>query len=485
MLTALTKRLTPTAQRADSVSSIPDDSRGRHLLDKPIAVIGTGYVGGVVAAALAYLGHRVVAVERDLDKLAAFQAGDVPVHENGLAELMAVGRDAGRLEFAAEVKDVGDVDIAFLCVGTPQDRDGDADLTAIRAAAADLGEVVSGRTIVVTKSTVPIGTNLRVQVDVQRAMDAAGRQGTVVAVSNPEFLRTGSAVGDFLHPDRVVFGSNDAAALQTLTDLYGPILRQELPPGDPTGLPPSRADLVTTDLASAELIKYAANSFLAMKISFINEMAQICDLVDADVETISWALGMDHRISPLFLRPGLGWGGSCFGKDLASLTHTAHELGYSAPLLQATRTVNDLQRGEVSRRLRRHLGDAQGSKVALLGLAFKPETDDVRDAPALHIAEVLHEDGVSISAYDPVVKALPKHVEVEAELEITASLTDAVTGADAVALVTEWAEFRNINWNDVAAKMRGSLVIDGRNALDPAVVRAAGLDYEGIGRPNE
>ncbi len=453
-------------------------------MKKPIAVIGTGYVGGVVAGALAYLGHDVVAVERDLEKLASFQAGAVPVHEAGLAELMEIARADNRIRFVAEVKEVGDIDIAFLCVGTPSDRNGDADLTAIRRAAADLGAVVSGRTIVVTKSTVPIGTNVRVQVDVEKAMRAAGNEGSVAVVSNPEFLRTGSAVGDFLHPDRIVLGSDDSEALEAIFEVYKPILDQELPPGDPTGLPDSSATVVRTDVTSAELIKYASNSFLAMKISFINEMAQICELVGADVETISAALGLDQRISPHFLRPGLGWGGSCFGKDLASLTLTARELGYSAPLLEATRTVNDLQRGEVSRRLRRHLGGAQGAKVALLGLSFKPGTDDVRDAPALHIAETLYEDGVEVFAYDPVVKHLSEHAEIERDaVTVAATLEAAVSGADAVALVTEWSEFRSIDWNSVKDLMRGDLIIDGRNALDPQEVRAAGLTYEGIGRP--
>ncbi len=454
-------------------------------MDQPIAVIGTGYVGGVVAASLAYLGHEVIAVENDPHKLAAFQAGRVPVHEAGLAELMDLARSAGRIRFVAEVKEVGDVDIAFLCVGTPPDRTGDADLTAIRGAAAALGEVISGDTIVVTKSTVPIGTNSRILHDLEGVMEAGGRQGKVTVVSNPEFLRTGSAVGDFLHPDRVVIGSDDPAAIEVLASIYSPILRQELPPGDPTQLPPSRATLLTTDLVSAEMIKYAANSFLAMKISFINEMAQISELVGADVETIAMALGLDHRISPRFLRPGLGWGGSCFGKDLASLTHTARELGYAAPLLEATRTVNEIQRSEVARRLRRHLGGTKGAKVALLGLAFKPNTDDVRDAPALHIAATLHEDDVAVTAYDPVVKELVGNLDIEpGTLTVAATLEEAVAGADAVALVTEWKEFSTVDWAAIRDLMRGNLVIDGRNALDPNEVRAAGLKYEGIGRPD-
>ena len=241
--------------------------------------------------------------------------------------------------------------------------------------------------------------------------------------------------------------------------------------------------MVATDLVSAEMIKYAANSFLAMKISFINEIAQICELVGADVEVISTALGLDHRISPLFLRPGLGWGGSCFGKDLASLTLTARELGYSAPLLEATRTVNDLQRGEVVRRIRRHFKGAGSAKVALLGLAFKPGTDDVRDAPALHIAATLREEGMAVAAYDPVVREIPAEAGLDATIAVTDTAQDAMDGADVVALVTEWPEFLTLDW--VAAKplMRGELVVDGRNALDPAKVREAGLTYEGIGRP--
>ena len=300
----------------------------------------------------------------------------------------------------------------------------------------------------------------------------------VSIVSCPEFLRVGTAIDDFLFPDRVVIGSDREDAIDIVTELYRPILDQQVPKGLGSGPQSSRPRLVTSTLGTAELIKYASNSFLAMKISFINELAQICDRVGADVTQVAEAMGMDHRISPLYLNAGLGWGGSCFGKDLTALATTAREHGFEPTLLQAIGTVNDYQRLEVVRKLQTHLGALRGKRIALLGLAFKPGTDDTRDSPAAGIARKLQQLGAVVSAHDPVVVDLPG----AAGVRLAADHLAAIDRADAVVLVTEWPEYRTMNFDEVAAAMTGTLVIDGRNALDRDAVTAAGLEYEGIGR---
>jgi nucleotide sugar dehydrogenase len=448
-------------------------------LTRRICVIGSGYVGTVVAASLSLVGHRVTAVEVDRDKLETLRSGRAPFFEPGLDAVIAEQSANGNLTFTGDLETgVRDSEIMFLCVGTPEAPDGRPDMAALESVADAIGRVVDGDRILVTKSTVPVGSNAWVRTRVEEQVAARGLDVSIGIVANPEFLRVGSALRDYLHPDRIVLGSDDQAHLAALVDVYQPIIDQEFPLGDPTGIDPKKPGLITTSLATAETIKYAANSFLAAKISFINEIAQISDRVGADIEVVAKALGMDDRISPRFLRAGLGWGGSCFGKDLSALTSTALEYGYEPSLLRAVSTANEYQRGEVIRKLQRHLGSLRGKRIALLGLAFKPDTDDTRDAPAIHIARRLVELGASVVAHDPVVKSLAQLPAVK----VADEAATAADRADAIVVVTEWQQYRELDFVALAANMAGRLVIDGRNCLDPQAVVDAGLAYEGIGR---
>lgn len=444
-----------------------------------ICVIGSGYVGTVVAGSLALIGHRVTAVEADPDKLEILEEGRAPFFEPGLDAVIGEQTARGNLEFTDDLAAAIDGShVMFLCVGTPESPDGRPDMAALEVVADSIGRAIDSDRILVTKSTVPVGSNAWVRTRVEEHVAARGIDVRIGIVANPEFLRVGTALHDYLHPDRVVLGSDDQGHLDTMVDLYRPILDQDFPMGDPTGAPPRTPGLITTSLATAETIKYAANSFLAAKISFINEIAQISDRVGADIDVVARALGMDDRISPRFLRAGLGWGGSCFGKDLAALTSTALEHGFEPSLLRAVGTANEYQRGEVIRKLQRHLGSLRGKRVAILGLAFKPDTDDTRDAPALHIARRLIELGAAVSAHDPVVRSLPQAPGVK----VADDAYTAGARADAVSVVTEWKEYRSLDMERLAAAMEGRLVVDGRNCLDPDAVEAAGLVYEGIGR---
>ena len=351
-------------------------------------------------------------------------------------------------------------------------------MAALESVADGIGRVIDGDRILVTKSTVPVGSNAWMRTRIEEIVSARGLDIELGAVANPEFLRVGSALRDYLHPDRIVLGSDNAAHLETLVDVYRPIIDQDFPMGDPSKEEPSPPGLITTSLSTAETIKYAANSFLATKISFINEIAQISDRVGADIDVVAEALGMDERISPRYLRAGLGWGGSCFGKDLSALTSTALEYGYEPSLLRAVSTANEYQRGEVIRKLQRHLGSLRGQRIAVLGLSFKPDTDDTRDAPAIHIARRLVELRASVAAHDPVVKSLPRVPAVK----VTDDPYTAADRSDAVVIVTEWPEYRSLDFARLETLMSGRLVLDGRNCLNQADVAAAGLVYEGIGR---
>jgi nucleotide sugar dehydrogenase len=442
-------------------------------------VIGSGYVGTVVAGSLALIGHQVTAVEVDRDKLEILRSGRAPFFEPGLDAVIADQSARGNLVFTDDLAaGVGDAEIMFLCVGTPEAPDGRPDMAALESVADAIGREINSDRILVTKSTVPVGSNAWVRTRVEEQVAARGLDVSIGIVANPEFLRVGSALRDYLHPDRIVLGSDETAHLEALVDVYRPIIDQDFPMGDPTGADPADPGLITTSLATAETIKYAANSFLAAKISFINEIAQISDRVGADIDVVARALGMDDRISPRFLRAGLGWGGSCFGKDLSALTSTALEYGYEPSLLRAVSVANEYQRGEVIRKLQRHLGSLRGKRVALLGLAFKPDTDDTRDAPAIHIARRLIELGASVTAHDPVVRSLPQLATVK----VADDPYTAATRANAVAVVTEWQEYRSLAFDRIASVMAGRLVIDGRNCLDPDAVEGSGLVYEGIGR---
>jgi len=437
-----------------------------------VAVIGSGYVGTVVAACLADLGRPVTGVEIDPYRLAALQAGKPPFYEPRLDELLARALATGNLRFTGDVGDaVGGSVVTFMCVGTPPAADGTTDMKDFLSAASEVGRHLRGHHVVILKSTVPIGT-YRLVTDVIAEGLALGA--TFSVVSNPEFLRQGSAIDDFLVPERVVLGGEETA-IDVVAGVLQPILDQRFPGGDTTRLP----YLLRTSMATAETLKYAANAFLATKISFINEIANICERTGADVTELAVGLGLDSRIGPTFLDAGIGWGGSCFGKDLDSLITTAEQHDYDPALLKATVSVNRRQREVVIDKLRQHFGSLEQRRIALLGLAFKPDTDDLRDAPSVTIAERLLDEGAVVTAHDPVVTALPDCPGVV----IAGDPYQAADGADAVVLLTEWAEYATLDLDRLRSHMRGLLVLDGRNVLEGVAVTEAGLRYEGVGRP--
>jgi UDPglucose 6-dehydrogenase len=423
---------------------------------QPIGVIGTGYVGLVTAAGFAELGSDVWCVDIDAEKIERLRRGEVPIYEPGLEELLA--RNSARLHFSTDLAGALEhARLLFVAVGTPPTYSGDADLSAVNAVVDAMPG--SDQHAMVMKSTVPCGTGATIQ----RIFRERGKGG-MAYVSCPEFLKEGSAVKDFLNPDRVVIGDNGDWAGDAVVDLYAPF----------------EAPLVRTDVASAEMIKLAANAFLATKISFINEIANVCEETGADVIEVARGVGLDGRIGPKFLQAGIGYGGSCFTKDVSALKLLAANSGYHFQLLNAVTEVNELQKRRVVSKLQRHVGDLAGKRVGLLGLAFKPETDDMRGASSLVLAGRLLAEGAVVSAYDPVAEDEAR--SLMPELRYCGSAMETVRGADAVVLVTEWAELLTLDWAQVAEAMSGDLVIDGRNALAPEVVRAAGLVYEGIGR---
>ncbi|MBO0728415.1 MAG: UDP-glucose/GDP-mannose dehydrogenase family protein [Acidimicrobiaceae bacterium] len=428
-------------------------------------MVGTGYVGTVVAACFATLDTTVIGVEAEPSKISALRSGQAPFWEPDLDELLGTALRSGRLSFTADVGEALAVsDVVFLCVGTPAAANGCPDLEALDTAARLIGRHTDGHHVVVTKSTVPIGSS-------QWLTSLFEEAGTELAVvSNPEFLREGSAVSDFLQPDRIVLGSDNAAALETVVELYRPIVEQK----EERLRPP----VIRTDLVTAETVKYAANAFLATKVSFINEIANICDLVGADVTDVAGCLGLDRRIGPGFLEAGLGWGGSCFGKDLSALVATAADCGYEASLLQATIGVNKKQRMLIVEKLQRHLKVLRGRRIAVFGLAFKAGTDDVRDSPAVDVACRLQELGALVTVCDPRASAgsAPGRVRFERDPH------RAATASDAVVIATEWPEFATLDLEELASNMRGDLLVDGRNLFDPHLARAAGLRYDCVGR---
>jgi UDPglucose 6-dehydrogenase len=423
---------------------------------QPIGVIGTGYVGLVTAAGFAELGSDVWCVDIDEAKVARLRAGEVPIYEPGLEELLA--RNAERLHFSTSLTDAHEqARLLFVAVGTPPTYSGDADLSAVNAVIEAIP--ASNDHALVMKSTVPAGTG----VAVKRMFAEQGKDG-LAYVSCPEFLKEGSAVKDFMHPDRVVIGDVGDWAGDAVAELYAPL----------------DAPLVRTDIASAEMVKLASNAFLATKISFINEIANVCEETGADVVEVARGMGLDDRIGPKFLQAGIGFGGSCFPKDVDALKQLAGNSGYHFQLLTAVIEVNELQKRRVIGKLHKHLGGLVGKRIALFGLAFKPNTDDMREASSLVLSARLNADGADVIAYDPVAEEQAR--ALVSGISFADSPLDAARGADAVVLVTEWPEFLALDWSDVASAMSGNLVVDGRNALDQAVVRAAGLVYEGVGR---
>ena len=423
---------------------------------QPIGVIGTGYVGLVTAAGFAELGSDVWCVDIDAAKIERLRAGEVPIYEPGLQEMLA--RNAERLHFSTSLSDaLAHARLLFIAVGTPPTYSGDADLSAVNAVIDAIPP--SKDHALVMKSTVPSGTG----VAVKRMFDEQGKD-RLGYVSCPEFLKEGSAIKDFMHPDRVVIGDVGDWAGDAVVELYAPL----------------HAPLVRTDIASAEMVKLASNAFLATKISFINEIANVCEETGADVVEVARGMGLDDRIGPKFLQAGIGFGGSCFPKDVDALKQLAGNSGYHFQLLTSVIEVNELQKRRVIGKLHKHLGGLVGKRVALFGLAFKPNTDDMREASSLVLSARLNADGAAVVAYDPVAEEQAR--KLVSGIDFAGSPLEAAKDADAVVLVTEWPEFLELDWQLVAETMQGNLVIDGRNALDPDALRAAGLVYDGVGR---
>lgn len=434
------------------------------MSDEPvIGVVGVGYVGLTTGACLSHLGYRVVCGDVDEEKINRLRKGEISIVEEGLTEIVNEGITSGRLEFVIGATEVGErSDIVFLCVPTPENIDGSADLSFIEAASSEIGPVLCEGAIVVNKSTVPVGTTMVVDEVIQRA--------DIKVVSNPEFLREGTAVNDFLHPDRVVVGADDRGAAEKVAALYTSI----------------ETEIIITDAASAETIKYAANGFLAMKISFVNSVAAMCEAVGADVVDVVEGIGSDRRIGREFLQPGPGWGGSCFPKDSHSLVHLAEAHGYGFSMMRGVIAVNDEQRERMVRKVQRAAGtnDLNGMTISVLGLTFKAGTDDLRDSPSLAIIGRLRELGATVRAYDPTTTGRLSRIQ-ESFLEginIQQSVDEAMRKGDVLVILTEWAEFGSLDFEQVKELLSGSAIVDTRNLLDPQSVRAAGLVYDGVGR---
>lgn len=434
-------------------------------LREPIGVIGTGYVGLVTAVGFAELGSDVVCVDIDAAKIERLKQGEIPIYEPGLAELVEKNRD--RLTFTTDLTEALDrARLLFVAVGTPPTYSGDADLSAVHAVVGAMPP--SDEHALVMKSTVPVGTGAAIK----RIFEEQGKSGFRY-VSCPEFLKEGSAIDDFLDPDRVVIGDEGGWAGDAVTELYRPVLNA-------ANGGQKRGELVRTDIKSAEMVKLASNAFLATKISFINEIANVCEETGADVVEVAKGMGLDDRIGPKFLKAGIGFGGSCFPKDVSALKQLAGNSGYHFQLLNAVIEVNELQKRRVIQKLQKHLGSLVGKRIALLGLAFKPETDDMREASSLVLSARLIADGADVVGYDPIAGEEARRMLKGVELADSAA--EAIAGADAVVLVTEWPEFKELDLSIVASAMRGTVFIDGRNLLDPATAVEAGLTYEGVGR---
>jgi UDPglucose 6-dehydrogenase len=437
-----------------------------------LTVIGAGYVGLVTSACLADVGNDVLCIDVDAVKIEDLKRGEIPIHEPGLEQVVLRNVSSGRLTFSTDYTDAAiHAPLIFIAVGTPSSEDGSADLSHVLACARELGRRVNGDALVVVKSTVPVGTNDQVRAAIRQELEARGVKHHVTTASNPEFLKEGFAVDDFMKPDRIIAGVDDPKSAEVMRQLYAPFNR-------------NRDRLVLMDVRSAEFTKYAANCMLAVRISFMNEMANIADRLGVDIEQVRHGIGSDPRIGPHFLYAGAGFGGSCFPKDLRALIHTAEENNEPAEMMQAATRVNLRQRRILADKIKRHFkGDVAGRTIAMWGLAFKANTDDMREASSLAIIEALTGAGARVRAYDPVALEnargmLGRHGGVE----FVRSARDALAGADALAVVTEWLEFRSPDFAELAKALKDKVVFDGRNLYDPAAVRAAGLTYYGIGR---
>lgn len=447
-----------------------------------VCVIGTGYVGLVTGVCLAHIGHDVICVDNNEEKVKLMKSGQSPIYEPGLSELMQSSSAAGKLQFTSDLQaGVEHGEILFIAVGTPALPTGESDTRYVEAVARGIGSHLNGGyKVIVNKSTVPIGSGDWVRMIVVEGFQEHHQTEELPkfdVVSNPEFLREGSAVYDTFNPDRIVLGSNSDHAIALMVKLYQPIVERRF--AADVNAPP--VPVVITELSSAEMIKYAANAFLATKISFINEVANICDRVGADVTQVAKGIGLDSRIGSKFLQAGIGWGGSCFPKDVSALIHTAKDYGYITEVLNAAVKVNQQQRLIVIEKLQKELKILKGKTIGLLGLTFKPDTDDMRDAPALNIIAELNRLGAKVKAYDPIVSQSGlshglSDVIIESNVEMLAD------GCDALVLVTDWQEFHQLDYTKIAKLMQNLVIIDGRNFLDKGKIEAAGFNYIGIGR---
>lgn len=450
-----------------------------------VCIIGTGYVGLTTGACLAFLGHEVTCIDSDTRKIEMLCAGRTPIYEPYLTDLLAAARRNLRFQtdYAQGVPSAG---VIFIAVGTPPSPNGSPDLKYLRAAAQGIGAHFDGEfTVVVNKSTVPIGSGNWVGSLVRESYEQAhGKkpEKQFSVASNPEFLREGTALNDTLYPDRVVIGSDDPRALETLYRLYRPILDQSFPPptfmARPEGL--GAVPLISTDLASAELIKYAANAFLALKISYINEIGHLAEKVGADILQVARGIGLDARIGTRFLQAGIGWGGSCFGKDTAALISTAGEYGLTMPIVESAREINRRQKERVVEKLLGELKILKGRTIGLLGLAFKPHTDDLRDAPAIEIATKLIDRGCKVKAHDPIAMERFQQEHGSLGVILCESPAQVAEDSDALVLVTEWPHYRELAWDDLVTRMRSAIILDGRNALDRTLLGRCGFRYVGI-----
>jgi UDPglucose 6-dehydrogenase len=429
-----------------------------------IAVVGTGYVGLVAGACFAESGNDVICVDKDEAKVRMLKRGKMPIYEPGLEELVRRNRTEERLSFTTNLpKAVRDSSVIFIAVGTPQGEDGSADLTHVLAVAGEIAKAMNGYKIIVDKSTVPVGTSEKVREAVRRATTHP-----FSVVSNPEFLKQGAAIDDFMKPDRVVIGAEDARAQETMLELYSPFTR--------TGAP-----IMVMDCASAELAKYAANAMLASRISFMNEVANVCEAVGADVDQVRRAIGSDRRIGTAFLFPGVGYGGSCFPKDVQAMVRFASDNNYQFKILEAVERVNELQKGRLFAKIKKHFGALKGKTVAVWGLSFKPKTDDMREAPSIPLIQSLLNAGVTVQVHDPEAMTVARGL-FGSKITYATSNYDALKGADCLAIVTEWNEFRRPDFERMRSLMRAPVIFDGRNLFTPDQMKQARFTYYSIGR---
>ncbi len=434
-----------------------------------IAIVGTGYVGLVSGACFAEMGINVTCVDIDEKKIARLLTGDIPIYEPGLDELVKRNAEAGRLHFTTDLRTcLDDVEVVFSAVGTPPDEDGSADLKYVMSVARTFGQNIKKYTILVTKSTVPVGTARKVRAAVEEELARRGEKIDFEVASNPEFLKEGAAIKDFMSPDRVVIGVESDRAKAVMERLYRPFSMNNY-------------RLYFMDIPSAEMTKYAANAMLATRISFMNDIANLCDLVGANVDMVRKGIGADARIGSKFLYPGCGYGGSCFPKDVKALAKTAKEYGYTMGVIEAVEAVNERQKAILVEKLVKLLGDVKGRTIALWGLAFKPETDDMREAPALVVIDRLIKAGATVKVYDPVAMDECKR-RIGDSVIYCKDMYDAVIDADALALVTEWKEFRVPSWSVMKKVMKGLVIVDGRNIYDKAEVLGEGFTYSAIGK---